>query len=124
MAVEKVGETLPGVEAAADLSTHQFKFVKMTSTGINICGAGEAAVGVLQNKPSALGQAATVWGAGTVSKVVAGAAVAKGAKVTPDATGRAVTAASGNYEAGQALDASTGAGQLISVWYNPQGRAA
>jgi len=124
MAYENVSTTVPGAEAAADLSAHQFKLVKMTSTGVNLCGAGEAALGVLQNKPDALAQAATVWGPGSTSKVVAGAAVAKGAKITSDATGRAVTAASGNYEAGQALDAASAAGNLITIFINPQGRAA
>lgn len=121
MAFEKVGETLPGLEAGADLTTHQFKFVQVTVNGIELAAAGGRIAGVLQNKPDT-GNAASVWGPGTVSKVVAGAAVAKGADVTPDAQARAVTSATGNYIAGQALTAAASAGELVSVWITQPGR--
>ena len=120
MAFEKVGATIPGAVAAADLSTHQFKLVKMTATGINVAGAGELTIGALQNKPAALDRAATVWGTGSVSKIVAGAAVLAGASVAADATGRAVTAVLNDNIAGVALDAAGAAGDIISVFiFNP-----
>jgi len=124
MAIENVGATVPGAEAAADLSAKQHYLMKMTSTGVNVCGDGELPLGVLQNKPSALGRAATVWGVGSVSKVVASAAIAKGAKVASTATGTAVTAASGDYIAGYALDAVTASGDLVSVFISNPGRLA
>lgn len=125
MAFECIGSTIPGVEASADLSADQFKLVIIDSNGqAALAGAGVAVDGVLQNKPSAQGQAATVWGVGSVSKVVAGAAVAAGAAVTPDASGLAVTAASGDYILGRALEAATASGDLIAVWINQPGRVA
>lgn len=124
MAWEKVGPTLPGMVAGADLTAGQHLFVVVNSSGkIVAAGAGAAVDGVLQNNPAA-DQAATVWGVGSVSKVVAGAAVSQGAQVTPNASGQAVTAASGNYIAGRALQAATGAGQKIPVWVTSPGRVA
>lgn len=125
MAIEKVGETLPGIEASADLSAAQFLFVTLDSAGeAEVAGAGVSIAGVLQNKPGAQGRPCTIWGPGTVSKVVAGDAVAAGADVTPDANGKAVTSATGNYIAGKALSAATAADQLISVWITQPGRTA
>lgn len=47
--------------------------------------------------------------------VEAGAPIALGAKLTSDGTGRAITAAAGNEQAGTALEAATGAGDLIRM---------
>jgi hypothetical protein len=110
--------------AGADLSASQHLFVVVNASGkAVVAGAGVAIDGVLQNNPAA-DQAATVWGLGSVSKVVAGAAVAAGALVTPNASGQAITAVSGNYIAGRALNAATGAGQKVSVWLTQPGRVA
>lgn len=124
MAIEKVGATLPAVTASSDLSTKQYLFVKIDGQKtVGVAGAGEAIDGVLQNKPIS-GQAATVWGPGSLSKVYSSAAIAAGAFVTPAASGKAVTAASGNYIAGRVLEAATAADQLISVWITQPGRLA
>ena len=125
MAFEKVGETLPGIEASGDLSSDQFKFVTIDSNGQAVlAGAGASIAGVLQNKPSAIGIAATIWGPGTVSKVIASAAIAAGADVTSTAVGLAVTSATGNYIAGIALRASSASGDLIPVFITQPGRTA
>lgn len=90
--------------AAADLSTHQFKFVRMTATGINITTANsQVAVGILQDKPNALDAPGAVMLDGG-SKLVLGGTVAAGDNVTSDATGRAVTAATGNQVLGVCVD--------------------
>ncbi len=124
MAVEKTGETLPGIEAAADLSTNQFHAVRIDSNGqAALATAGQSIAGVLQNKPNAAGVAATIWGPGTLTKMVAGATVAAGADVTPDGTGRAVTAATTNYIIGQATIGGA-VGELISVFITQPGRLA
>lgn len=116
MAFENVGQTVPGVVAAADLSADQFLFVVMSSTGIALnSSAGGKVLGVLQNKPTA-GQAADVWADGSVSKVVASTAITKGAAITSTAAGKAVTATSGQNIAGYALDAAGADGDLISVF--------
>jgi len=125
MAYEKRGETLPGIAAGADLSsTGQHRFVDLDGSGEAVlAGAGAAVAGVLENAP-AQGEAAAIMGPGSVSKVEAGAAVSAGADVTSDASGRAVTSASGNYIAGKAINAAGGAGELISVWICQPGRTA
>jgi hypothetical protein len=107
--------------AAADLSTHQFKFAKVTgANAVNIATAGtDVVIGVIQNKPTS-GQAVEVETQGT-TKVVAGAAISAGAAVMPDASGRAVTATSTNKIQGVALEAAGGAGELVTVLLRAMG---
>lgn len=117
MAFQQESDFTVSLEAAADLSTHQYKLVKVTGAmQVNIATAAtDFAVGVLQNKPSAVGQSATVQCAG-ISKLIAGAAVAAGDRVTADSTGRAVaTTTAGNKVFGIALTATSAAGQIVSV---------
>jgi hypothetical protein len=103
--------TLP---AAGDLSTHQFKGIACDNTGkAALAGAGVAIVGVLQNKPSAANQAATIMAEG-VTPGVAGAAVAAGASVEMDANGLFITLAAG-VRVGIALQQATLANQVISI---------
>lgn len=92
--------------AGADLSTKQYTFVKVNSSGQAVsAAAGEAAIGVLQNEPTS-GQTATVQVAG-IAKVKAGGNVTAGARVAADADGKAVTATLGRTntsDAGAAAD--------------------
>lgn len=101
--------------AAADLSTKQYYFVEETAAKtVNTTNAiTDIALGVLQNKPTT-GQAASVAVGGT-TKVVAGAAIAAGAKVAPMASGKAQTAASTQFPRGIALEAATADGDLIEI---------
>lgn len=83
--------------AKADLSGQQYRFVKLDPTdnmGCLLAGAGEAAHGVLQNKPS-LGLPGTVATGGD-SKVIAGGTIDVNDMIAADASGRAVLAAAGN----------------------------
>lgn len=118
-AYEVPGLKIGTLTAAADLSTYQFRCVKMTSTGINICGtAGEAVDGILQNKPAALGQEVALMCNG-ISKAVAGAAITKGAQVMTDTQGRVITAATaGSKIIGRALAAANNAGEIIPVLFS------
>lgn len=126
---------VPGLNASGDLSAAQFKFVTVNSSSqVAVAGTqGTVVVGVLQNKPSAAGQAAQVMSAG-VTKVVAGATVAAGAVVESDSVGRAITAVKSTVNTGDAGSASdpviggaaagialTGGavGELISVLLGP-----
>ena len=121
MAYEGTLSTVPGVVASADLSTHQFKFMTLSSTGAALnTTAGGMCDGVLQNKPNALGVAASVAFSG-VSKVVAGAAVAKGARVMSNATGKAITGVATNIGVGRALEAAAADGDLIAVLLDTKG---
>ncbi|CAM3350289.1 capsid cement protein [Paracidovorax anthurii] len=75
-------------------------------------GAADAALGVANANYDPGEQA----GVGTHGEILveAGAAVAKGAQVQPDAQGRAITLASG-VAFGRARDAATAAGEFIRV---------
>ena len=103
------------LEAGGDLSAGQYRFVELASDAQVdlVAAAGGDAVGVLQNDPSAAGRAATVAVMG-VSKVVAGGTVAAGARVQSDASGEAITAASGDIVLGRALTGGV-AGDVIEV---------
>ncbi len=71
--------------AFADLSTHQYKFVKLTANGIELCAAvTDKPFGVLQNAPTA-GQAAEVMRVG-LTKLIAGGTIAIGAAIGTGAT--------------------------------------
>jgi Uncharacterized conserved protein (DUF2190) len=115
MAAEVPGLTIT-LEAAADLSAAQYKFVKVTAANtVNVTTATtDKAVGVLQNKPAAAARAATVMVNG-VTKMVAGAAVTAGALVMSNASAQAVTATATNQALGIALSSVSNAGEIVTV---------
>lgn len=94
------------LEAAADLTTHANKFVKVDANGkAALAAVGEFAVGVLQNAPG-LGALARVRVLG-VTKVLSGAAIARGAFIAADAASKAKAAAAATTntaDAGVAAD--------------------
>ena len=76
--------------AAGDLSTYQYRFVKMSADNtVDVCGNGEKAIGILQNKPNAAGKAARVRVFG-VSRVEMHTTCAFGDYVGSQANGEAV----------------------------------
>lgn len=99
--------------AAANLSTSQHRFVKKDGTGkIALCGAGQLAAGILQDKPIA-GKVGSYDVIG-ISKVIAGATVVDGTVGMSDAAGAAITATATNYGLVQFLENGV-AGQLVRV---------
>jgi hypothetical protein len=97
--------------AAADLRTHQFKFVNLDSTGKVVLAdaAGEQCLGVLLNKPNT-GEIATVAVAGVVP-VKAGGVIAVGGAIKSGAAGTALAASAGvtnTSDAGAASDPLVG----------------
>lgn len=102
--------------AAADLSSAQFLFGVVDANGrVAISGAGAAGIGVIQdNDADAIDRETAIQSYG-VSKVRIGAAVAAGARVASNASGQAVTAASGNVVNGIALSGGSNANEIISV---------
>lgn len=123
MAYTLDGRTLT-LEASADLSSSQYLFVALGSTGIAVVsGSGGKAVGVLQDKPAALGRAGCVQYDG-VTKVKAGAVVAKGADIMSNTSGQAITCTTGLVSQGTALEAATAAGDLIAVLLKCNGTQA
>lgn len=99
MATANTGDMITLV-AAADQSAAQFLGIVIDATGKGaVAGsAGAAIAGVLQNNPAA-GQPGNVKIIGE-TKAVAGGAITAGAKVAVDATGKFVTATTGNWIAG------------------------
>ena len=114
-----------GWPASADLSAKQFYFVEVTTGEITVCNAaGDYAVGVLANKPTAQGQMGDVVMFGP-TKVIAGGAITAGALVTTDGNGKAVsvspTGGAGDVNKailGRAMTDSGGDGEIIGVWVN------
>lgn len=93
MARENVTETISGALAAADYNTSskQFYIMKKNTTDNQyaLCDTdGEICIGILQNKPSASGNAAEVAVRG-ISKVVAGETLTAGDLFGTDSSGKA-----------------------------------
>ena len=110
-------------EAAADLSTKQFYFVKLSAANtVTVCnGATDVPCGILQNKPSAAGRPAVVRMFG-ISKVSADAAITVGALIGTSADGQADIKLAGTdttqYVVGVALTACSNAGEIVEVSLN------
>lgn len=104
----------------SDQSANFGRFMKGVGAGVEMNDiAGGLCVGVLDtNDANAAGKSAPIVISG-VTKVAAGAAVAKWASIQSDATGRAVAAAAGGRPQGIALEAATAAGQMIAVMLRP-----
>ena len=126
MAVEGVLTTIPGLEAGEDLSNDQYKFVKLTDDfEVKKAGAGEMAIGVLQNAPDN-GEAATVAVFGktkvkadgdTDTAISAGDAISSNSGGVAVKTGDATTDDS-DRELGQALNGTSADGEVISAFIN------
>jgi hypothetical protein len=102
------------VTASGDLSSNQYKFHKLNSSGqLALCADGERVDGILLNKPAAAGRAAAIAEDGEETFVICGGTVTNGAELAADGTGRAVDAASGDEVGALALQAGSGAGSKI-----------
>ena len=89
---------------------------------MGLAGNGEAADGVIQNKPDT-GQAVALAIAGDTSKVRAGAAVAAAAEVMSNANGEGITlAGAGSVSLGKCLTAAANAGELLTVQLSSPGK--
>ncbi len=110
--------TLVSVEAGQDLSSSQFRFLTVAADEqADPTGAGAAADGVSQdNNADEAGKAVQIMLlGGGVSKVEAGAAVTAGDEVMSDASGRAITATTGNRILGRAWSAAGAAAEILTV---------
>jgi hypothetical protein len=112
-------------KAAADLSAHQWKGVKLTAKDtVNVVSAAaDRAIGVLMNKPTAAGQHAQVLMFGQRMKAVSdgsGTAIAVGDYVGFNASGKLVKKATADYSViGIANDASSADGVIIEFFCIP-----
>lgn len=118
MAFDIPGQTR-SYEAGADLSSKQYTFVK--KSGAQVVGAAAATdlvIGVLQNKPSAQGKAATVMISG-VSKVIAAEQLAAGVPVYITSAGKVTSTKASNIVVGITETACSGADTVVSVLLSP-----
>jgi len=106
-----------GLNATGDLSSYQYYVVKHASTAGQVkLGAAvtDALVGILQNEPAG-GEAAQVAVIG-VCKAAAEISVGAGSYLTVSSTGRVkATTTDLDYTVGQALEASSSAGDIIQI---------
>lgn len=124
MAVEEALRPMNGV-ASADLSTKQYYGVTMDSNGRIAVVSGQegaAAIGILQDKPAALGRACN-YAIGGRSKVVLGGTLVAGDRFTFDTNGKAVAVGSGDdYEMGYITEGGTN-GVIGSCVIQPLGQS-
>lgn len=129
MSYEIPGDTR-SYEAVADLSTSQFRFVKLTgATLVPVAAVTDKAVGVLQNKPNSAatgvflgaGRTSALVFISGVSRVRSGKALAAGVPVYLDSVGRATDVAQAGQCVGVTETACASADQLVSVLLKPLG---
>jgi len=116
MAYEEILTSIT-IPASADLSAYQFRAVKLGATGAALAGAGEAAIGILQDNPNALGVPANVAVAGISKLWVTGAISINGA-IRSSTVGIGVASSTGGtpYVFARAQEAcSTGVTKVIPV---------
>ena len=122
MAYEISNYTLKiSLEAGADLSSAQYKFVKISSGKAVVCsGATDIPIGVLQNSPTS-GQEASILVAGG-TKLVAGAAIAAGVVIGTSSTGKADAKVAGTdtteYAVGVVILASSADADILTAVIN------
>lgn len=115
----QLGRARPFI-AGADLSNYQYHFVKLGSTQNTVVLATAATddiIGILENNPKSGWEAKVVLlnAQGTMN-VIAGGAIAQGAKVTCNGSSRATsTVNSGDFVCGTAVDAASANGDVIEV---------
>ena len=98
---------LTGLKAGADLSSSQYKAVKLDASGdVVIAGAGEQAIGLLQNAPISGDYAQVAW-VGGGGLVEAGAAINEGDFLKVDANGDVIaTTTATDFVIGRAKQAA------------------
>jgi Uncharacterized conserved protein (DUF2190) len=101
---------ITSVKAAANITKNLF-----IGFDGDICSANVKSLGV-SNADTDADEELPVMAIG-IALVYTGAAVSQGDKIASDASGKAVTFSSGEYN-GYALDASTGADELIRILLN------
>jgi hypothetical protein len=112
----------PGVPGSAVPNAGMiYRAVKITGADtVGLCTVNtDTVVGVLQNKPQVVGQAATVAIRGITNMVVGVGGLAAGAAVGTDGTGRAIAAVSTKQAIGILLQPSSAVGEVLPVLLRP-----
>lgn len=106
--------------ASESLATHQYKAMELSTTTVARTNATtDSAIGILQNNPGS-GEAAVVCLLG-ISKAIAGAAIAAGAKVSVTNDGKLQTAATGQHVLGICVEAAAADGDVFALFVCPGG---
>ena len=104
-----------GQVAVADYRTKQYHLMRIGSTGAIICGDGQRVDGILLNKPNT-GEAVTLeTNDGVIEFVMAGASFTRGSELAANASGRAITALSGDEAFAIADEDASGDGSIVRV---------
>jgi hypothetical protein len=115
MAYNNIEGMVETYTAGADLTGSQYLFVKTDGAGVQVCGDGEAAVGVLWNSPADTRAASVVRGGDP--QVYAGTALAAGIDIASDAAGKAVVAATGDVVLGRTRAAAAAGDDLVMIHF-------
>lgn len=100
--------------AGADLSDKLYYLAKLSSSETFVlAGLGEAAFGAITEGAVSAKPVSVQYGG--IAKVKAGAAIAAGAEVQSDASGKAITATNTGYVVGKALQQAAADGEIIAV---------
>ena len=112
-------------KAAAAITGGAFLAAKLTTSGIAVAGAGEAAVGIFipETESPAAGEDVTLQ-VKDIGLAMTGAAVDAGDLLASDANGKLIKATSGKFILAVALETATATNQVISVQICKAGYAA
>jgi hypothetical protein len=107
--------SLTGYASAAITRRRFVRFTAANFVATQVAAASEIADGVATEGQSTVGGALEIQTDG-VAVIEAGGIIAAGAEVTSDASGRAVTAATGNVAHGKMVGpAAAAAGEMVSI---------
>lgn len=122
MAYEISNYTLKiSLEAGADLSAAQYKFVKISAGKAVVCSAAtDVPIGVLQNSPTS-GQEASITVAGG-TKIVSSASISAGAVIGTSSAGKADAKSAGvdttEYAVGQVILGAGADAEILTAVIN------
>lgn len=114
----QVGSMTDAKPSVSDLTGKEYFLAKETANGFDICGDGQVPVGVI-SEGKAVGLHTSV-NTGNQLKALAGGNIAVNAEVASDASGKCVTAASGDYIFARAKSAAAN-GELVELEVTKEG---
>lgn len=123
MAYEIPGQMITLPSGSTLLATRQFTFVSVNGSGQAVSPTdGAAVIGVLQNKPTAVGQGASIMINGVSKIKAAGSTLASGDLCATSTSGRATAVGAGEYTIGRIVFGSSGStDRVLSVNLEPIG---
>src|SRR5580693_3471793 len=106
----KIDQKPSSCATSADMTSNAWLFGYFSSTGIAVCGAGARAHGIIGDQfVSGASEEVDFYTEPRKCKVMSGASFSQGAALTPNSSGQAVTATTGNIVSAIAMEAATAA---------------